>query len=122
WRMVVNLRRLMSHLSMVWASILTLEAYANHYTMACPFEEYRSGRPLRRSPLYERLAAAGACFGEKLGWERPNWFADLARGETPEDHYSYERQNWFDAGCRERKAARERVAVFRPTSLSQCQL
>ena len=36
-----------------------------------PHEEYRAGRPLRVSPLYERLKAQGACFGAKLGWERP---------------------------------------------------
>ena len=58
-----------------WVRTRTLEAYAKHYTMAWPSEEYASGRPLRRSPLYDRLAAKGAVFGEKLGWERPNWFA-----------------------------------------------
>jgi sarcosine dehydrogenase len=119
----VDIRRFgRNHLDMEWGRSRTLEAYAKHYTMAWPFEEYRSGRPLRRSPLYERLAAAGACFGEKLGWERPNWFADLARGETPEDYYSYERQNWFDAVGREHKAARERVAVFDQTSFAKFML
>ena len=90
--------------------------------MAWPFEEYRSGRPLRRSPLYDRLKAQGACFGEKLGWERPNWFADLARGEKAEDRYSYERQNWFDAVGREHTACRERVAVFDQTSFAKFML
>jgi 4-methylaminobutanoate oxidase (formaldehyde-forming) len=90
--------------------------------MAWPFEEHHSGRPLRRSPLYDRLKAEGACFGEKLGWERPNWFADLASGEKAEDHYSYERQNWFDAVGREHKAARERVAVFDQTSFAKFML
>ena len=102
-----------------WVRTRTLEAYGKHYTMAWPYEEYRSGRPLRRSPLYDRLAAQGACFGEKLGWERPNWFADVAKGEKPEDHYSYERQNWFDAVGREHEAARERVAVFDQTSFAK---
>jgi 4-methylaminobutanoate oxidase (formaldehyde-forming) len=87
--------------------------------MAWPFEEYRSGRPLRRSPLYDRLKEQGACFGEKLGWERPNWFADLASGEKPEDMPSYERANWFEAVGREHKAARERVAVFDQTSFAK---
>ncbi len=102
-----------------WVRTRTLEAYAKHYTMAWPYEENRSGRPLRRSPLYDRLAAQGACFGEKLGWERPNWFADLGAGEKPEDHYSYERQNWFDAVGREHAACRERVAVFDQTSFAK---
>ncbi len=116
----VDIRRFgKNHLDTNWVRTRTLEAYAKHYTMAWPYEEYRSGRPLRRSPLYDRLKAQGACFGEKLGWERPNWFADLASGERAEDIYSYERQNWFDAVGREHKAARERVAVFDQTSFSK---
>ena len=116
----VDIRRFgRNHLDTNWVRTRTLEAYAKHYTMAWPFEEYRSGRPLRRSPLYERLKAQGASFGEKLGWERPNWFADLASGEKPEDVYTYERQNWFDAVGREHEACRERVAVFDQTSFAK---
>ena len=119
----VDIRRFgKNHLDTGWVRTRTLEAYAKHYTMAWPFEEYRSGRPLRRSPLYDRLKAEGACFGEKLGWERPNWFADLASGEKAEDHYSYERQNWFDAVGREHQACRERVAVFDQTSFAKFML
>ena len=33
------------------------------------------GRPLRMAPCYERMQALGAVFGQKFGWERPNWFA-----------------------------------------------
>jgi sarcosine dehydrogenase len=116
----VDIRRFgRNHLGAGWVRTRTLEAYAKHYTMAWPFEEYRSGRPLRRSPLYDRLMAQGAAFGEKLGWERPNWFADLGRGEVPEDVYSYGRQNWFNAVGREHAAARERVAVFDQTSFAK---
>ena len=119
----VDIRRFgKNHLDTGWVRTRTLEAYGKHYTMAWPFEEQRSGRPLRRSPLYDRLTAQGACFGEKLGWERPNWFADLAGGQRPEDIYSYERQNWFDAVGREHEAARERVAVFDQTSFAKFML
>jgi 4-methylaminobutanoate oxidase (formaldehyde-forming) len=100
----------------------TMEAYARHYTMAWPLEEPEAGRPLRRSPLYDRLKAAGACFGEKLGWERANWFADLAAGETPRDVYSYERPNWFAAVGREHKAARESAVLFDQTSFAKFEL
>jgi 4-methylaminobutanoate oxidase (formaldehyde-forming) len=116
----VDIRRFgRNHLDPSWVRTRTLEAYAKHYAMAWPFEEHQSGRPLRRSPLYDRLKAQGACFGEKLGWERPNWFADLANGEMPKDIYSYERQNWFDAVGREHKACRERVAIFDQTSFAK---
>ncbi len=116
----VDIRRFgRNHQDTNWVRSRTLEAYARHYTMAWPFEEHMSGRPLRRSPLYERLKAQGAVFGEKLGFERPNWFADAVHGDEPRDHYSYGRQNWFAAVGREHQAARERVAVFDQTSFAK---
>jgi 4-methylaminobutanoate oxidase (formaldehyde-forming) len=119
----VDIRRFgRCHLDTGWVRTRTLEAYAKHYAMAWPFEEHRSGRPLRRSPLYDRLKARGAVFGEKLGFERPNWFSDSAQGEAAEDVYSYGRQNWFAAVGREHKAARERVAVFDQTSFAKFML
>ena len=114
----VDIRRFgRGHADRDWVRTRTLEAYGKHYAMAWPFEEYRSGRPLRRSPLYERLCQQGACFGEKLGWERPNWFA--AAGEEPVDRYGYGRQNWFAAVGREHRACRERVALFDQTSFAK---
>lgn len=116
----VDIRRFgRNHLDTNWVRTRTLEAYAKHYTMAWPFEEHHSGRPLRRSPLYDRLKSQGAVFGEKLGWERPNWFADLRAGETAEDRYSYGRQNWFAAVGREHAACRERVVVIDQTSFAK---
>ena len=116
----VDIRRFgRNHLDVDWVRTRTLEAYSKHYTMAWPFEEFSSGRPLRRSPLYERLKVRGAVFGEKLGWERPNWFADVASDEPREDIYSYGRQNWFAAVGREHQAARERVAIFDQTSFAK---
>ncbi|HEX2840866.1 FAD-dependent oxidoreductase [Hyphomicrobium sp.] len=116
----VDIRRFgRNHLDTNWVRTRTMEAYAKHYTMAWPHEEHHSGRPLRRSPLYDRLKAQGAVFGEKTGWERPNWFADLGKGEAQNDTYTYGRQNWFEAVGREHKAARERVAVFDQTSFAK---
>jgi sarcosine dehydrogenase len=116
----VDIRRFgRNHLDINWVHTRTMEAYAKHYTMAWPHEEHHSGRPLRRSPLYDRLVAQGAVFGEKTGWERPNWFADTASGEAARDVYSYGRQNWFEAVGREHRAARERVAVFDQTSFAK---
>jgi sarcosine dehydrogenase len=107
------------HFDTDWIRTRTLEAYGKHYTMAWPHEEHSSGRPCRKSPLYDRLKAQGACFGEKLGWERPNWFADLFSGEEPKDIYSYERQNWFSAVAREHRAVREAAVVFDQTSFAK---
>lgn len=115
---VVDIRRFgQPHRNVDWVRTRTLEAYAKHYTMAWPHEEHRSGRPNRTSPLYETLRSRGACFGEKMGWERPNWFA--SEGEEPVDRYSFGRQNWFEAVGREHRAARERVVVIDQTSFAK---
>ena len=105
------------HFDTDWVRTRTVEAYGKHYTMAWPFEENQSGRPCRKSPLYNTLKAQGAVFGEKLGWERPNWFATA--GEKPEDIYSFGRQNWFDAVGREHKACREAAVLFDQTSFAK---
>jgi sarcosine dehydrogenase len=114
----VDIRRFgRNHGDVDWVRTRTLEAYAKHYTLAWPAEEMESGRPLRRSPLYDRLKGAGAVFGEKLGWERPNWFA--GDGDEPRDLYSFGRPNWFEAVGREHRACRERVVIFDQTSFAK---
>jgi len=119
----VDIRRFgRPHFDTDWVRTRTLEAYGKHYTMAWPHEEHDSGRPCRKSPLYELLRAQGACFGEKLGWERPNWFADTDNGEVAKDTYSFERQNWFEAVGREHKAARETAVVFDQSSFAKFSL
>ena len=105
------------HADIDWVRARTVEACAKHYTMAWPHEEASAGRPRRVSPLYERLKAAGACFGSKLGWERANWFARA--GETPQDIYSFGRQNWFDAVGEEHRACRETAALFDASSFAK---
>ncbi len=105
------------HRSTDYVRTRTTEAYAKHYTIAWPSEEMKSARPSRRSPLYAHLKVAGASFGEKLGWERPNWFA--GPGEEPVDRYSYQRPGWFDAVGREHKAAREGAILIDQTSFAK---
>ena len=116
----VDIRRFgRPHFDTDWVRTRTLEAYAKHYTMAWPSEEHSSGRPCRKSPLYDTLKANGACFGEKLGWERPNWYADLSAGEEARDIYTYGKPNWFDAVGREHKAAREAAVLYDQTSFAK---
>ena len=116
----VDIRRFgRPHFDTDWVRTRTLEAYGKHYTMAWPNEEHSSGRPCRKSPLYEVLKSAGASFGEKLGWERPNWFADLSAGKTRRYLQFRGRQNWFDAVGREHKAVREQAALFDQTSFAK---
>ncbi len=115
---VVDIRRYSElHRDADWSRDRTLEAYGKHYTLAYPHDEYVSGRPRLKSPLYERMAGAGASFGSKLGWERPNWFA--VNGAAPEDVLSFGRQNWFDAVGEEHRACRERAVIFDQSSFAK---
>ncbi len=108
------------HFDTDWVRTRTVEAYGKHYTIAWPLEENTSGRPCRKSPLYDVLAEQGACFGEKLGWERPNWFA--GPGNEAKDIYSFGRGNWFDAVGREHRAAREAAVLFDQSSFAKFSL
>jgi len=105
------------HRDPVFVCNRTLESYGRHYAMDWPHQEYFSERPRLRSPLYATLLGKGACFGSKLGWERPNWFA--AKGQKPQDSYSYGRPNWFGAVAIEHRTAREAVAVFDQSSFAK---
>ncbi len=114
----VDIRRFgRPHTDEEWVRARTLEAYGKHYTMAWPSEEHDSARPCRRSPLYDALQKNGAVFGEKLGWERPNWFAE--GGEEARDIYTFDRPNWHPAVSREHKAAREAAVLFDQTSFAK---
>ncbi|MCG6885120.1 MAG: FAD-dependent oxidoreductase [Silicimonas sp.] len=114
----VDIRRFSDlHNDRAWVAERTAEAYGKHYTIGYPHEEYESGRPRLTSPLYDRLKEAGAVFGSKLGWERPNWFAPP--GTEARDIYSMGRQNWFDAVGSEHAHVRNAVAIFDQSSFAK---
>ena len=117
----VDIRRFSSlHKDRAWVNERTLEAYGKHYTVGFPHEEYLSGRPRIISPLYQKLKTKGACFGSKLGWERPNWFAPA--GVEPIDQYSMGRQNWFAHVGAEHKAVRETAGLFDQSSFAKFEM
>jgi glycine cleavage system T protein len=90
--------------------------YATHW----PFRQYETARGVRRSAVHERLARAGACFGEAFGWERANWYAPA--GVVPAYEYSYGRQNWFEASAHEHRAVRNAVGLFDQSSFAKFRL
>lgn len=95
----------------------TVETLGLLYAMHWPFRQAETSRGIRRSPIHDKLSAAGACFGEVAGWERANWFA--SPGTKAEYEYSYGRQNWFAASAEEHRAVREAAGLFDQTSFAQ---
>jgi dimethylglycine dehydrogenase len=75
-----------------------------------PDEEREDGRPLKTSPIYEKLKGMGAVFGQRYGWERANWFAPP--GVEPRDRWSFRRSNYFEHVGNECRRLRNAVGVI----------
>ncbi|MGI8522946.1 MAG: GcvT family protein [Nocardioides sp.] len=96
-----------------WLRSRVVETLGLHYAIPWPGREPETGRGVRLSPLHDRLAAAGATFGTKMGWERPLVFG---AGDTA---YTWAKPGWLDACLAEQLACRSAVAAFDQTSFSK---
>ncbi len=94
----------------------TAETLGLHYAMRWPRQELQSARPLRCSPLYDRLRERGAEFGSKNGWERANYFRPPGQ-LRPAD--TLDRPGWLDWVIAEMRATREAVAVYDQSSFGK---
>jgi len=86
------------------------ECYRNVFTIHYPDEERADARPSKTSPVYPQLDRMGAVWGQRFGWERPNWFAP--DGLERRDIWSFRRSNYFEHVGNECRAARERVGFL----------
>jgi 4-methylaminobutanoate oxidase (formaldehyde-forming) len=122
WRM--DLRRFGSYYAdRDYTLSRVVETYATYYDIHYPFEERRAGRRLRLSPIYPRLKALGCAFGEKAGWERPNWFDINANGFKPTwEAGGWGRHHWSPAIEAEHRATRECAGLFDETSFSKLEV
>jgi dimethylglycine dehydrogenase len=96
------------------------EAYAHVFVIHYPDEERPAGRPLRTAPCYERLKDQGAVFGQKFGWERPNWFAPA--GTPQADHWSFRRSKWFEPVGNECRNVQENVGLLDMTAFAKARV
>ena len=94
------------------------QVYEREYAIHFPHEELPAGRPLRMSPLYDRLLERGAVYGVRSGWERPLWFA--AAGEAQDDgEPSFRRTAWHEAVGRECRGVRDGVGMLDQSSFAK---
>jgi glycine cleavage system T protein len=119
WRL--DVRRFGSNYNNLdYAVARTIETYSQYYDIHYPGEERLSRRGLRLSPTYHRLRDLGCSFGEKTGWERPNWFTpheDYARhGHEP---VGWAHHNWSRAIGYEHLQTREHAGLFDETSFNK---
>jgi glycine cleavage system T protein len=101
----------------------TTEVYSTYYDVKYPGHEREAGRPLRVSPTYSRLDSLGAAWGEKSGWERPNWFEPNAdAGDESLRPRGWAGRLWSEAIGAEHRATREAAALFDESSFAKLEV
>ena len=91
------------------------ENYSRRFSIRFPNEELPAGRPLRTSPIYDRLSSRGAQFGAAAGLEVPLWLAP----EGVRDEFSWHRSTDFDTVGEEVRAARCSVGLSETTGFAK---
>jgi dimethylglycine dehydrogenase len=86
------------------------ENYSRRFRIRFPNEELTAARPLRTTPIYERLEANHAVFGDYCGLEHPLWFAPSAAEAS--EVVTFHRSNAHAHVGAECRAVRESVGLL----------
>lgn len=86
------------------------ENYSRRFRIRFPNEELEAARPFRTTPIYERLQAEGAVFGEYCGLEHPLWFAP--KGSAAREDVTFRRSNAHAAVGDECRAVSHAVGLI----------
>ncbi len=96
--------------TMAYTNAKVRENYSRRFRIRFPNEELPAARPLRTTPIYDRLATENAVFGEYCGLEHALWFAS-SREEAVE-RFTFHRPESHDAVAAEVRAVRDGVGVI----------
>jgi glycine cleavage system aminomethyltransferase T/glycine/D-amino acid oxidase-like deaminating enzyme len=96
----------------------TVESLGMVYQCHYPTRSMQTARGVKRSPVHDRLAAAGAYFRDVSGWEGADWYAPPGV-EPVVERLSWGRQNWFGYWEAEHRAARDGVVLMDMSFMSK---
>lgn len=85
------------------------ENYSRRFRIRFPNEELVAARPLRTTPVYDRLEARNAVFGDYWGLEHALWYAP--EGAEPVEAITFRRSNAHPHVAQECRAVREGVGL-----------
>ncbi len=103
--------------TMAYTNAKVRENYSRRWRIRFPNEELPAARPLRTTPLYDRLKAEGAVFGVSFGLENALWFAP--KGQSPVETITFGRSNAHDVVRAECQAVRTGVGVIETASFAR---
>ena len=95
--------------TMAYTNAKVRENYSRRFRIRFPNEELPAARPLRTTPIYDRLVAENAVFGEYCSLENPLWFAP--KDMEPREDATFRRSNAFEPVGRECRAVRSGVGM-----------
>ncbi len=113
-------RRFGAYADKPWQMVKAREDYCLRHEIPFPHFNRLAGRPVKPSPLYERLKAKGAVFEEVYGHERPRWFA--RHGIEQWDHYGFRRTPVHDLVGEEVRAVRTAVGIMDVTAFTKVEV
>ena len=90
----------------------SVDEYHEMYQVRMPGEYRSAGRPMKRTPIAERLDALGAQWQDVWGWERPRYYGEA-------EDYSWKRSNAHDIVAAECAGVRERVGIADLTAFAK---
>jgi dimethylglycine dehydrogenase len=93
------------------------ENYSRRFRIRFPNEELPAARPLRMTPIHDRLQAEGAVFGAAFGLEHALWFAPP--GIAPVEDVTYRRSNAHAPVGDECRAVRGGVGIIETATFSR---
>ena len=113
-------RRFGAYANKEWQVIKAHEDYKLRHEIPFPHFNRLEGRPIKPSPMYDRLKQKGAVYEEVYGFERPRWFTK--GGVEQRDYYSFKRNEIHDVLAEEVKAVRERVGIMDITGFTKVEV
>jgi dimethylglycine dehydrogenase len=103
--------------TMAYTNAKVRENYSRRFRIRFPNEELPAARPLRMTPVYDRLVAKGAIFGAAFGLEHALWYAPP--GSEAREDVTYRRSNAHEPVGAECRAVRERVGLSETSSFAK---
>ena len=118
WAM--DVARYGSYANLAYTNAKVRENYGRRFSITFPNEELEAARPLRTTPIYDRLKDNNAVFGSAFGLENALWYQE--KGKEPIDEFSFRRSNSHPMVAEEVAAVRSGVGMMEISTFAKYEI